>query len=106
MSKGKRYETERQLNYQKVLAVVIAIAVVIMFIFIIKNALKERKDTNKEYEYFTLYSANKWGVINQEGEIIQQPIYELKWNIPEFIGKYYRTNEGYGDAKYSDTYKE
>lgn len=103
MSKGKRYETERQLNYQKVLAVVIAIAVVIMFIFIIKNALKERKDTNKEYEYFTLYSANKWGVINQEGETVIQPSYQEMIIIPEkskdvFICMY-NINEETGEYK-------
>ena len=37
MARGKRYQTEGKLNYTKVFAVIIAIAVVIMFIFIIKN---------------------------------------------------------------------
>ena len=50
MSKGKRYETEKKLNYQKVFAVIIAIAVVIMFVVIIKNALSDRKETNKDYK--------------------------------------------------------
>ena len=37
MSKGKRYETEGQLNYQKVFAVIIALIVLVMFVIIIKN---------------------------------------------------------------------
>ena len=34
---GKRYDGEPHLNYKKVIAVIIAIIVLIMFIFIIKN---------------------------------------------------------------------
>ena len=37
MSRGKRYDTEPKLNMKKVFAVIIAIAVIIMFIFIINN---------------------------------------------------------------------
>ena len=33
MSRGKRYDTEPKLNMKKVFAVIIAIAVIIMFIF-------------------------------------------------------------------------
>lgn len=83
MARGKRYETEGKLNYQKVFAVIIAIAVVIMFIFIIKNVLKEREEITKDYEYFTLYSQNKWGVINQEGEEVIQPSYQEMIVIPD-----------------------
>ena len=61
MARGKRYQTEGKLNYQKVFAVIIAIAVVIMFVFIIRNVLKEREEITKDYEYFALYSQNKWG---------------------------------------------
>ena len=83
MARGKRYETEGKLNYQKVFAVIIAIAVVIMFIFIIRNVLKERKEIKKEYEYFALYAQNKWGVINQEGEEVIQPSYQEMIVIPD-----------------------
>lgn len=83
MARGKRYETEGKLNYQKVFAVVIAIAVVIMFIFIIRNVLKEREEITKDYEYFAVYSQNKWGVINQEGEEVIQPSYQEMIVIPE-----------------------
>ena len=83
MARGKRYETEGKLNYQKVFAVIIAIAVVIMFIFIIKNVLKERKEITKDYEYFALYAQNKRGVINQDGEEVIQPSYQEMIIIPD-----------------------
>lgn len=47
MSRGKRYEQEPKLNLKKVFAVVIAIAVVIMFVFIIKGILLRVKKKEK-----------------------------------------------------------
>ena len=82
MSRGKRYDPEAKLNYQKVFAVIIAIAVLIMFIFILKNVLKDREKMIQDYEYFALYSANKWGVINQEGEEVIIPTYQEMIVIP------------------------
>ena len=83
MARGKRYQTDGKLNYQKVFAVIIAIAVIIMLVFIIKNVLKEREEITKDYEYFALYSQNKWGIINQEGEVVIQPSYEEMIVIPD-----------------------
>ena len=83
MSRGKRYETEGKLNYQKVFAVIIAIAVIVMFVLIIKNVLAHRSKLNRDYEYFALYSANKWGVINQEGETVITPSYQEMIIIPD-----------------------
>ena len=37
----------------------------------------------KDYEYFALYSQNKWGVINQEGEEVIQPSYQEMIVIPD-----------------------
>lgn len=82
MGRGKRYETSGKLNYQKVIAVILALAVIIMFIFIIKNIFKEQKKISKDYEYFTLYAQNKWGVINQDGEEVIQPSYQEMIVIP------------------------
>ncbi|MCI8273132.1 MAG: WG repeat-containing protein [Clostridia bacterium] len=82
MSRGRRFEPEGQLNYQKVVAVILAIVVIIMFIFIIGNVIKQRKEQNKEYEYFVIYSADKWGVINQKGEEIITPSYREMIVIP------------------------
>ena len=68
------------------------------------NILKAQEvvtDFNK-YGFAGIKKDGKWGVIDQEGHIVQEPIYELKWNMPEFIGKYYRVNAWYGDARFSD----
>lgn len=82
MARGKRYKTDGKLNYTKVFAVIIAIAVVIMFIFIIKNVLNQREKITKDYQYFALYSQNKWGVINQDGEEVIIPSYQEMIVIP------------------------
>ena len=83
MKREPRYDTEGKLNYQKVIAVAIAIVVIAMFILIIKNVIAHRKQLNKEYEYFAIYSANKWGVINQDGETVINPSYQEMIAIPD-----------------------
>ena len=103
MSRGKRYDTEAKLNYQKVFAVIIAIAVVIMFIFIMKNVLNEREKITGDNEYFALYAQNKWGVINQNGEEVIIPTYKEMIVIPNkerdvFICTY-NINEETGEYK-------
>lgn len=82
MARGKRYQTEGKLNYTKVFAVIIAIAVVIMFIFIIRNVLKQREKVTKNYQYFAVYAQDKWGVINQDGEEVIIPSYQEMIIIP------------------------
>ena len=82
MSRGRRYETEGKLNYQKVFAVIIAIIVIAMVVMIIKNVFAQREKLNKEYEYFTAFSADKWGVINQDGEEVIIPSYQEMIIIP------------------------
>ena len=54
-------------------AVLIAIAVLIMFVYIVKDVLTKRKEMNKGTNYFALYTANKWGVINSYGETVISP---------------------------------
>lgn len=83
MSKGKRYETESHLNYQKVFAVIIALVVIAMFIFIVTKVIKQRKELSEPQEYFALYAENKWGVINQKGETIIAPTYQEMIVIPD-----------------------
>ena len=82
MARGKIYQTEGKLNYTKVFAVIIAIAVVIMFIFIIRNVLKQREKVTKNYQYFAVYAQDKWGVINQDGEEVIIPSYQEMIIIP------------------------
>ena len=83
MSRGKRYETEPKLNYQKVVAVIIALVVIIMFVLIIRNIFKEKDKISQSSEYFVLYSNEKWGVINQLGETIIAPSYREMLVIPD-----------------------
>ena len=61
MSRGKRYEQEPKLNLKKVFAVVIAIAVVIMFVFIIKGILLKGEEKGKitSKSYYTIFKDNK-----------------------------------------------
>lgn len=65
----------------------------------VQNKYEVVTDFNK-YGFAGIKKDGKWGVIDQEGHIVQEPIYELKWNMPEFIGKYYRVNAWYGDARF------
>lgn len=78
MSKGRRYSGERKLNYKKVFAVIIAFLVLIMFILVIKNLLAKGKETGRisGTNYYSVYQNNKWGIINQTGEIIIEPSYQ------------------------------
>ena len=83
MSRGRRYE-ERKLNMKKVFAVIIAIIVVIMFVFVIKGILDKDKEqvriTSKDY--FAVFKDNKWGVIDSNGQTIIDPSYEEIITIP------------------------
>ena len=47
MSRGRRYDSEPKLNMKKVFAVIIAVVVIIMFIFIIKGLLSKDTTTGK-----------------------------------------------------------
>ena len=84
MGRGRRYSTEPKLNLKKVFAVVLAIAVLVMFIFIIKNALTQGKEKGKisSVSYFTLYKDNKWGVVDSNGSTVIEPSYSEMIVIP------------------------
>lgn len=83
-SRGRRYTNESKLNYGKIVAVIIAFAVMIMFGFAIKQILSYdiTKFTAKK-EYFALYSENKWGVINSLGETVIEPSYAEMIIVPD-----------------------
>ena len=83
-SRGRRYERKEKINMKKVIGVLIAIAVIIMFIISIKSLLK--RDITKEtakYEYFAMYDNNKWGVINSIGEEVIHPSYDEMIIVPD-----------------------
>lgn len=83
MSRGRRYE-EPKLNLKKVFAVIVAIVVVIMFIFIIKGILTKDKEQVKitSKDYFVVFQNNKWGVIDSNGDNVIEPSYEEMIVIP------------------------
>lgn len=85
MSRGRRYDTEPKLNIKKVFAVIIAILVVIMFIFIIKGIVTKDDVTGKvtSKSYFTAFKDNKWGVIDNSGNNIIDPSYKEMIVIPD-----------------------
>lgn len=65
--RGRRYDNEPKLNIKKVIAFVIAIAVVIMVFISVKNLLtKEKKNPSVSVQttYFSVMENNKWGVID------------------------------------------
>ena len=84
MSKGKRFDDEPKLNFKKVFAVLIAIAVVVMFVLIINGILSKGEDKGKivSKSYFTVFKDNKWGVIDSNGESVIDPSYEEMILIP------------------------
>lgn len=105
MSKGKRYDADSKLNIKKVIAVLVAIAVVIMFIVGIKTLLT--KDINEDKtvvaKYYTVYTNGKYGVIDQNGKVIIEPTMDEMITIPDnktdlFICTY---NVNYDNGTYS-----
>ena len=63
----------------------------------VQNDYELVTDFNK-YGFAGIKKDGKWGSINQNGEVVREPTYDLKRNIPEFVGKYYRVNA----TKFSD----
>lgn len=106
MSRGRRYDSAGKLNIKKVMAVIIGVAVVIMFIVGFATLLKE--DNSKEEKviatnYFSVYTNGKWGVIDSYGNVVIEPTYLEMIQIPDktkgvFVCTY--------DVNYNDnTYK-
>lgn len=83
MSRGRRYE-EPKLNLKKVFAVILAIVVFIMFIFMINGILTKDKEQGKiaSKDYMVVFKNNKWGVIDSNGNIVIDPSYEEMMTIP------------------------
>lgn len=84
-NKGKRYDTESKLNIKKVIAVILAMAVIVMFIIGIKTLLTGNSNNNitNINNYFSVYTNEKWGVIDQTGKIIIEPTYTEMITIPD-----------------------
>ena len=84
-SRGKRYDNEPKLNIKKVIAVIIAIAIIIMFIYFLKNLFTQNKPNEviKSSSYFANYQDGKWGVIDNNGNSIINPSYGEMIIIPD-----------------------
>lgn len=86
MSRGKRYDGEQKLNLKKVFAVIIAIAVILMFIIGINKLFSNKGEIQAKVvalRYFPVYTNDKWGVIDSSGNIIINPEYEEYIVIPD-----------------------
>lgn len=85
MNRGKRYSTESKLNIKKVIAVIMAIAVLVMFVIGIKTLLttNTNEKTIATKNYYPVYTNEKWGVIDGTGSIVIEPIYDEMITIPD-----------------------
>ena len=74
MSRGKRCDETPKLNKKKVVATIIAFIVIIMIIVSIKRLLtpsdKKTKEVSSLTTYISVYEDNKWGVIDNKGNIV------------------------------------
>ncbi len=84
MSKGRRYDGEPKLNLKKVASVIVAILVIILVIVSIVKLLKDdnKKEINTVVSYYSVYSNGKYGVINNNGDIVIEPTFEELVVIP------------------------
>ena len=83
MSKGKRYE-EPKLNMKKIFAVIVAFAVIVMCVIMLKGILDKDKTQGKitSKDYFAAYQNNKWGVIDSTGNVVINPSYAEMIIVP------------------------
>ena len=103
MSRGRRYSGEGKLNIKKVVAVLIALALIVIVVISIAKLFGGNKVESKVVttEYFAAYSEGKWGVIDSKGKEIVKPSYDEAIIVPNskeavFICTYdvnYNTNE-------------
>jgi len=84
MSRGKRYDNAPKLNIKKVIAVIVAFILIIMFAIAIKSLLSSESSASKlvSTTYFVINKDNKWGVIDNNSKTIIYPTYEDAIIIP------------------------
>ena len=55
-----------------------------------------------EYGYAGIKKDEKWGVVDKNGNVVVDPIYELNpQDKPSFIGEYYKIEFGNGEGYYT-----
>lgn len=68
---------------------------------VIPSIYDKATEFNK-YGYAGIKIGDKWGIVDEEGNIIVEPKYEIKQvREPVFIGEYYKVDTGYGDSYYT-----
>ena len=87
MGRGKRYNQEEmgELNIKKVVAVIIAFLVIIMFIVTLVKIIKGGFGTNEKVtalRYYSSYTNGKWGVIDSRGEVVIPNSYDEMVIVP------------------------
>lgn len=84
MSRGRRYDGEPKLNFKKVFMVIVAIAIIVGVVFLIRFFLIQGSDKGKieSKSYFSSFKNNKWGVIDSNGEDVIDPSYQEFIVIP------------------------
>lgn len=86
-SRGKRYDDVPKLNVKKVFATIIAIVVVIMIIISFRNLLTPKQNLTKDVStittYFPVYENNRWGVIDNKGNIVVGLNYDEMVVVPD-----------------------
>lgn len=55
-----------------------------------------------KYGFAGVKENDKWGVIDENGNVILEPYYYLNQTEPDFIGKYYKVTYGFGEFYYTD----
>ena len=57
-----------------------------------------------EFGFAAIKKDGKWGSINEQGDVVQEPVYQFSLTLqePQFIGKYYKTQLGFGENYYTD----
>ncbi len=86
MSRGRRFDDEPKLNIKKVVATIVAVIVVLMFVFSIKNLLSSSpvtKEVSTMETYFPVYANEKWGVIDNTGQLIIDTTYDEMVIVPD-----------------------
>ncbi len=105
MSRGKRYDGEQKLNVKKVFAVIIAIAVIVMFIIGISKLFNTESVTQEKtvaLKYFPVYTEGKWRVIDSRGNTIIRAEYDEYIVIPDSTKPIFicTVNVNYDDGTY------
>lgn len=54
------------------------------------------------YGFAGIKVEDKWGIVDSNGNVLVEPVYEILEYTPEFIGKYYKVDLGYGTPFYTN----